>query len=240
MCLILFAYSTHPQYKLVLAANRDEFYARPTLPAAYWEDAPNILAGKDLVAGGTWLGVTRDGRFAAVTNYRDPRAPEGLRSRGHLVGDFLREDKSAAEYLQEIHFVSDEYSGFNLILGEVNQKKNELFYYSNREGVIRNLAAGVYGLSNHLLDTPWHKVKLGKKVFSEAVNQPKIQTDALFEILQNRQPALDADLPDTGVGKEREKVLSPIFIRTDIYGTRCSTVLLIDNAGEIFFEEKVW
>lgn len=238
MCLILFAFNAHPRYKLILAANRDEFYARPTAPAAYWADAPDIFAGRDLAAGGTWLGVTKTGRFAAITNFRNPSAPQGTRSRGHLVSEFLREKSSAGEYLQTVKVTADEYSGFNLLVGNFGGSQSKISYFSNQSNDIVNLSSGIYGLSNHLLDTPWHKIVSGKQAFSEAVSSEEVNEHRLFEILADDAQANDDDLPETGVGLERERLLSPLFIKTENYGTRCSTVLLIDNDGQIFFEER--
>jgi uncharacterized protein with NRDE domain len=239
MCLILFAYDAHPRYKLILAANRDEFYARPTATAAFWTDAPDVLAGRDRVAGGTWLGVTRDGRFAAVTNYRKPGAPRGSRSRGHLVSDFLRGELSARDYLQSIETNADEFSGFNLLVGQFGVEEMELSYFSNRAARIVDLSPGIYGLSNHLLDTPWHKVVAGKRELTGIVSQnEEIEAEMLYEILKNDAQAADEDLPETGVGLELERILSPAFIKTEIYGTRSSTVLLAGSDGRIFFEER--
>ena len=239
MCLILFAKNAHPKYKFILAANRDEFYNRPTASAAFWNDAPNLLAGKDLVHGGAWLGITKTGRFATVTNYRDPNQPTGKRSRGALVIDFLLGAISVSEYSQEVEKVSDEYTGFNLLVGDFGNDGNELAYFSNRGDEIKMLNTGFYGLSNHLLDAPWQKVLRGKKSFSEIIsNESEISLTSLFNILQNKTFAKDEDLPNTGIGNERERILSPMFIETPIYGTRCSTVLLIGNDNSVTFAEK--
>lgn len=238
MCLILFAYHTHPRYELVLAANRDEFYARPTLPMAFWEDAPDLLAGRDLEAGGTWLGVTRQGRFAAITNYRDPanmrpKAP----SRGALVSDYLRGDAAAWDYLVCLAPHAADYNGFNLLLGDAEG----LFYYSNQQGTPRALAPGLYGLSNHLLDTPWPKVERGRRGLAALLKaDPEPSGDALLELLANRAWATDAELPNTGVSREWERALSPLFIETPGYGTRSSTVLRIAAEGEMWVLEKTW
>ncbi len=239
MCVIYLAYQVYPDFPLVLLANRDEFYDRPTQAAQVWEDYPEIFAGRDLIGGGTWLGVSRAGKFAAVTNYRDPNAPQGGLSRGDLTATFLKSGVSAENYLREIKESADEYSGFNLLLGEFNDHKEELFYYSNRQGLIRKLESGIYGLSNHLLDTPWQKVEKGKRFLSENLNSDWTKDD-LFAVLADESLADDADLPDTGIGFEREKLLSAVFIKTPGYGTRCSTVLTVDNYFKFDFEERVF
>jgi uncharacterized protein with NRDE domain len=238
MCAIYFAFDYTPKYPLILLANRDEFYERPTAAAAYWEDFPEIYAGRDLLGGGTWLGVTKSGRFAAVTNYRDPSAPTGTRSRGNLVADFLKSDQPGREYLKEAEAHADKYSGFNLLVGEIGPRK-EIFYYSNRGEGIRALASGVYGLSNHLLDTPWPKVMSGKEQFRKLLDTGVVSNESFFEILDDKSLASDAELPSTGVTFEVEKALSAIFIKTPGYGTRCSTVLRFEN-DEWDFEERVF
>ncbi len=239
MCLILFALNAHPKYQLILAANRDEFYARPTEKAAFWTDAPQILAGRDAVYGGTWLGITKRGRFSAVTNFRDPSAPAGTKSRGDLTSDFLRGSDSARDYLAKLE--PHEFSGFNLLAGEFSRDKRELLYLSNRAPNIVNLSAGIYGLSNALLDTNWHKVETGKAAFAEIVNNSdEINSQELFEILADRRTAPNEKLPATGIGIERERILSPAFIETEIYGTRSTTVLLIENSGKVTFIEKTF
>ena len=240
MCVIFLAYKIHPDFPLILLANRDEFYNRPTQKAEYWKDYPNILAGRDLVGGGTWLGVTKSGRFAAVTNYRDPSAPNGTRSRGNLTADFLKSAESSGDYLIEIQKEADQFSGFNLLVGEINSIKNEIFYFSNRSNKIVELTPGIYGLSNHLLDTSWHKIETGKEAFAELLNKNEISNKSFFELLNDKTTAIDESLPDTGIDYELEKKLSPIFIETPVYGTRCSTVLTIDGDFEINFEEKVY
>jgi uncharacterized protein with NRDE domain len=237
MCSIFFAYNAHPEYRLILAANRDEFYERPTAAAAFWHDAPEILAGRDIVHGGTWLGVTKTGRFAAVTNYRDPSAPTGNLSRGKLVGNFLRENLPVENYLKNTEQNAKKYSGFNLLAGSFD---SPIGYFSNRGDGVKILDGGIYGLSNHLLDTPWQKVRRGKEALEKIVKKRKISVENLFEILRDTEKASDADLPDTGIGIERERLLSSIFIETPIYGTRCSTALLIGNDGKISFIERTY
>ena len=236
MCLILFAHRAIPGHVLVLAANRDEFFARPTEPANYWADAPHVLAGRDLEKGGTWMGVTRDGRWAAVTNYRDGTRPEtGSRSRGELVARYLLEGSSAASYAAAMADAGAEYHGFNLLVGDAKG----VYYVSNRGVHLRTLEPGIYGLSNHLLDTPWPKVERGKREL-EALLKANSEDPAepLLALLADRRTAADEALPHTGVGRDWEKMLSPAFIRAPGYGTRASSVLLIEPGGEANFRER--
>lgn len=237
MCLILFSLENSPSYRFTLAANRDEFYNRPTAPMQAWEDHPHVFAGRDLAQGGTWLGITKTGRFAAVTNYRDPSQPKGKYSRGHLVSDFLTGNESTEEYLRVLESRAADYTGFNLLIGDFSNGNSEMFYFSNRAKEIQNLSSGTYGLSNHLLETPWPKIKLGKELFSDIIDT-NFSANDLFNIMQNDKQARDEDLPDTGIGYEREKAISPMFIKTDIYGTRCISVITIDRSGNVVFAEK--
>ncbi|MBI5604621.1 MAG: NRDE family protein [Deltaproteobacteria bacterium] len=237
MCFIVFAYQVHPAYRLIAVANRDEFYERPTSPVAFWEDAPQVLAGRDLKEGGTWMGITRGGKFTAITNYRDPGAVKtGALSRGLLVSDFLTGSESAAAYVEKLSRQARKYNGFNLLCGD----QQDLFVYSNR-GEMARLEAGLYGLSNHLLDSPWPKVIKGKKALSAALMKkgPDLET-ALFKILSDRKIAPDNKLPSTGVGLEWERLLSSIFIASPTYGTRSSTVLLIGKNRRVKLVEKVF
>ncbi len=236
MCLVLVAIESHPDYALVVAANRDEFYERPTAPARFWPDAPNILAGRDLQAGGTWLGMDRQGRFAAVTNYRQgQREPPAPRSRGRLVSEFLTSRMRPGEYVQRATREADLYNGFNLLVGV----PGELHYFSNREGRARRLAPGVYGLSNHLLDTAWPKVASSKRAFETllASRGPELIT-GLLSLLGDRTRPPDHTLPRTGIDSEWERLLSSAFIESDRYGTRSSTVVLVSRAGLVEFVER--
>jgi uncharacterized protein with NRDE domain len=238
MCVIFFAYQKHPEYPLILLANRDEFYERPTAEARFWEDAPQIFAGRDLVHGGSWLGITKTGRFAAVTNYRDPSAERGKFSRGELVGDFLKNAEPVENYLRKIQNRAAKFSGFNLLVGDLNEHSQTVGYYSNREDKIKILGPGIYGLSNHLLDTPWRKVRKGKTELAAALENGETRAAGFFEILSDRTFDGDEDLPDTGIGFEREKLLSAIFIETPVYGTRSSSLVLVKNDYEISLEER--
>ncbi|MBX7172094.1 MAG: NRDE family protein [Pyrinomonadaceae bacterium] len=238
MCLILFAYKVNPNYKFILAANRDEFYERPTASAHFWEDAPEILAGRDLALGGTWLGVTKSGRFSAVTNYRNPNQPQGKLSRGALVSDFLGGDDSVLDYLKKVENNAEDYTGFNLLVGDFGKENDELAYFSNRGKGIKFFEPGIYGLSNHLIDTPWQKVVLGKENLEKIISKQDFSIDLVFKILKDKTIAPVEDLPETGVGIEKERILSPCFIETPIYGTRSSAVLLVGKNGLINFSEQ--
>ncbi|MEQ1924124.1 MAG: NRDE family protein, partial [Pyrinomonadaceae bacterium] len=212
MCVIYIAFGQHPDHPLILLANRDEYYARPSLAAAFWDDFPEIYAGRDLVGGGTWLGVNKRGRIAAVTNYRDPSAPTGIISRGQLVADYLQSSENPGEYLEKVMRSGRGYSGFNLIVGEISSRCEQLFYCSNRgEGIIE-LSKGIYGLSNHLLDTPWPKVRKGKNRLASLLNVGNAIDDRYFEVLADETLAEDDELPSTGIPHEAEKAISAVFI----------------------------
>jgi uncharacterized protein with NRDE domain len=235
MCLILLAYDIHPDYRLILAANRDEFYNRPTMPMAFWEDHPDILAGKDLKGGGTWLGITRSGKFSAITNYREPGGPKpDAPSRGYLVSDFLSGNSSSQAYVESVSAVGHTYSGFNLIVGDASG----VFYHSNRKPGIQRISPGWHGLSNHLLDSPWPKVVKGIALLKSAVSDSDaVKMAPIFQLLKNREVPQDNSLPKTGVGVEWERKLSPMFIQSPGYGTRSSTVVLIGRNGKVLISE---
>lgn len=235
MCLIVFAYRQHPTWRLVLAANRDEFFARPTAPMAYWQDAPDVLAGRDFAGGGTWFGMTRAGRFAAVTNYRDPRdVRDDAPSRGLLVSDFLRGRQPPRAYLQDLSAGAHRYNGFSLLVGD----EDNLFYFCNRENLARELGAGVYGLSNHLLDEPWPKVERAKRGMADLFAVEPIDTNHLLELLADDRRAPDKALPSTGVSPEWERLLSSMFISSPTYGTRSTTALLMSYDGRVSVTER--
>lgn len=225
MCLIAFAWQPGQEVPLVLAANRDEFYARPTQPLAHWPDAPGLYAGRDLEAGGTWLGLGPDGRFAALTNIRDPRLPPVGRSRGELCVQFLNGTMGPAEFLADAQRRAADYAGFNLLVGD----SRELCFLNPRSGGPRTLAAGIYGLSNADLDTPWPKVERAKAALAECLQG--VTTDTLLNLMHDPEAAPDAILPDTGVGLNTERMLSPVFIATRTYGTRASTALIVHANG---------
>jgi uncharacterized protein with NRDE domain len=234
MCLILFAHRAHPDYRLVVAANRDEWFRRPTAPAGFWADAPGLLAGRDLEQQGTWLGVTTTGRFAAVTNFRDPGSHRpGAPSRGRLVSDFLRGTATPLAYLEDLQSAAAAYNGFSLLVGDAGS----LGCFSNRDGEVRELGPGVYGLSNGLLDEPWPKVRLGKARLARRLDDG-LDADALLALLDDDGIAPDHELPRTGVGVEWERRLSSLRVRADGYGTRSSTALLIGAGGGVTFAER--
>lgn len=235
MCLIVFSYQQHSKYDLILAANRDEHYERPTRPAQFWEEDPRILAGKDLKAGGTWMGINKTGSFSALTNFRNPAIrKEDPPSRGHLVLDYLKNNESAKNYMQSVDAKANQYMGFNLLAGTIDQ----ITYYSNQRNDIQLLDSGLYGLSNHLLDTPWPKLTRAKSGLAELLEEESISQEALFSLLADDKKAPEDQLPSTGIPIEIEKKVSPIFIKSDGYGTRCSTILLVDKNGEVTFTER--
>lgn len=235
MCLLVFAWRAHPRHRLVLAGNRDEFHARPAAPAHWWPEPAGLLAGRDLEAGGTWLGVTRSGRFAVVTNFRElgERRPEAP-SRGRLVVDGCADDAEPLAWLEALAREADRYAAFNLVTGDMRS----IAYYSNRDGAPRELAPGVYGLSNHLLDTPWPKLERVRARFTALLRAPRIELEDLLAPLADTTPAADDELPRTGLTRELERALSAPFIVTPSYGTRCSTALVIEDDGRCRLLER--
>lgn len=236
MCLIFLAINKHPKYKLIVAANRDEFYNRRTAAADYWKDQPGILGGRDMEAGGSWMAMNTKGKIAMVTNYRDLRNLKSVApSRGHLVTDFLKDDIDVESYLKSIDPTAKEYNGFNLIVGDMN----EIGYLSNYKEGIEILTDGIYGLSNGLLDSNWPKVNRGKEKFARHLNED-VSAEALFALLNDEERAPDDQLPKTGLDIERERAVSSMFIKSPGYGTRCSTVVLIDYQNQVEFIERVY
>ncbi len=234
MCLILFAHRAQPGVTLQLAANRDEFFVRPTLAAAWWSEHPEILAGRDMKAGGTWLGIARTGRFAAITNFRDPGSHRNdAPSRGALAGDFLLGTESPQLYLERISGQASRYNGFSLLAGF----GENLWFLSNRGNDPMPVSAGLHGLSNHLLDEPWPKVTRGIAQLGLQMQQPFAAED-YFRLLADEEQAPDGELPSTGIGLDRERRSSAIRIRDAVYGTRCSTVLRIGTDGTVEFHER--
>ncbi len=236
MCLILLSFNNHPRYWLVLAGNRDEFHDRPTASADFWEDDTNVLAGRDLKDGGTWLGITKTGRIAALTNFRDPsRRKENAPSRGHVVGDFLKDQEEPLKYIQRLKTTGYNYNDFSLFLGD----RHQLYFISNRNGMWQSLTPGIYVLSNHLLNTPWPKVIRGREAFREVLSKKEeLSSEGIFMVLNDRIQPDDTFLPDTGVGLEWERILAPVFITGPAYGTRSSVVLLIDFQDNVTFTER--
>jgi uncharacterized protein with NRDE domain len=236
MCLILMAWRVHPAYPMVVAANRDEFHQRPTAPAHWWPERPQILAGRDLQARGTWLGITRSGQIAALTNFRDPHQVKlNAPSRGGLVVGALESMVPVPQRLAQLQQVGREYAGFNLLLTDGRQ----LGVYESVPALGRVLEPGIYGLSNHLLDTPWPKVQRAKSSLGTALSS--LPDDAaLLQLLRDDQTVADEQLPRTGVSLEWERLLSSAFIRASDYGTRSSTVIRVGADGSAHFREWTW
>ncbi|MFN7085515.1 MAG: NRDE family protein [Burkholderiales bacterium] len=236
MCIILLAHRAHRDYPLIVAANRDETYTRPAAPAAFWADQPQIFGGRDLDKGGSWLALSRNGRIAAVTNFRNGKpGPAAPRSRGTLVSNFLSGNENPVSYLAKVQAESDLYGGFVLIAGDLDA----LYWFSDNGPGVEKIPPGVHGLSNHLLDTPWPKIRRSKLALEALLGAGEAELKAgLFELLADRDEAPDHELPDTGVGLQRERELSPVFISGQRYGTRASTVVLIDGEGRVRFIER--
>jgi uncharacterized protein with NRDE domain len=237
MCLIVFAWQLMPSTPLIAAANRDEFHDRPAAPASWWEDHPNIYAGRDLQAGGTWMGVTREGRFAAITNIRAPSERRtDAPSRGNLVSSYLASSLMPQEYVEQISGSTEHFNGFNLLVGN----RDTLIWYSNRgHNNPRNgkpLWPGIYGLSNALLNDPWHKVVKTRAQFGSLLctNAPD---DAFFEMLGDTAYAPDVRLPNTGVDLDTERMLSAVCIQSHNYGTRTSTMVRLYNEAHPVLNE---
>ncbi len=236
MCLILFAWQAHPGYPLVLAANRDEFHKRPTAEADFWDDAPDILAGRDLQAGGTWLGVNRGGRFAAITNYREPAGPGAgnVQSRGHLVRDFLAGRMSPMDHATRLRDQAAGYQGFNLLMGD----RNSLAYVSNRDHGVIAVEPGVHGLSNHLLNTNWPKVEAGRGHLEQLLQSEEVEPESLFDLLSDRSLTPGEMPAEIEQHLAPERMMKHYFIVSDVYGTRSSSVLLLRSDGGIYFSER--
>ncbi len=238
MCLLILAHQCRADYPLIIAANRDEFYERPTRPLDFWPEQSGILAGRDLRGGGTWMGLHRGGRLAAITNFREPARfrPEAP-SRGPLVSDFVVGNLEAEQYLAALLRDGQRYNGFNLIAGRLGA----LHYYGNRGGSPRPIEAGVHGLSNHLLGTPWPKVERARRAMAAIVEQGQPPSpEDLLTLLQDRHQPPDEDLPATGIGLAWERMLAPVFIQSPTYGTRSSSVLLMAADGRTRFIERTF
>ena len=233
MCLVVLAVKQHPDYPVVLAANRDEFHARPTKEAHWWPDEPDILGGRDLQAGGTWLALHRSGRFATVTNYRDAKPPSPKhRSRGHLVTDFLESELTPLDYLETVR--EDAYAGFNLIVGD----HEDVAYLSNREEGNRCLDSGTYGLSNALLDGPWHKVESTRDRLVSLITEPGLNETSLMRLMSNREKAPVSEVDKGHLDFATAHEITAPFIVMPNYGTRCTTILLADKNGKWHFTER--
>ncbi|WP_100641211.1 NRDE family protein [Alteromonas facilis] len=238
MCILFIAVNKHPKYPLIIAANRDEFHKRPTQQSQFWESAPDVLGGIDMEAGGTWMGVTRHGKLAALTNIRDPnRIKSNAISRGALVADFLKTDVTVSDYSSQISKSVDDYNGYNLLFGDLPSM--DIRTFNSHLSEEQRLETGFYGLSNASLDVAWPKIQRGKKALEQYCETHKqLDTQALFSILADPTLAEDTELPKTGVPLEWEKRLSSIFITSEDYGTRASTLLLMDKQMHIYWYEN--
>ncbi len=235
MCLLVFAVNAHPRYRLILAGNRDEFHDRATAAARWWNGEPEMLAGRDIRAGGTWLGIDHHGRFGAITNIRDVTpAPTGAPSRGELVTGFIRSLDPATDYLDRLGARAQDFAGFNLVLGD----KKDVHFFNNRSGRRDKLTDGVHGLSNAELDTPWPKVVKATQGLRRLLEQDEPDEAAVFDIFADREIEPDAVLPDTGVGLEYERMLSACFIVSPGYGTRSTTLIKAGYDGRVRFCER--
>ncbi|MDP6596661.1 MAG: NRDE family protein [Candidatus Poribacteria bacterium] len=223
--MILFAHRVHPRYPLILLANRDEVYARPTMPACFWPNAPDLLAGRDLVANGTWLGITKSGRWAAVSNFRHLKTDHPVvKSRGELVADFLTSTTPIDLYAKRQQAENHCYNGFNLLLGEVGSSQSSLTYLTNYNQQISTLPSGIYGVSNHLIDADWEKVVKGKQQLKTLIRDDVIKVNLLLEMMQQ-------------YGQVPEEAL---FITSDHYGTRSTTLILVEQTGRVLFLERTY
>lgn len=235
MCLLVIAYQVDPQLPIVVVANRDELYARPSEALRVWPDEPDICAGRDLLQGGTWLGLSRGGRFAALTNWRRGPSHAGARSRGQVVLDYLRSRLSPERYVAELAAHAEQFAGFSVIVGDL---EHEPHYFSNQGNVARSLPPGLYGLSNRLLDEPWPKVTRAKQRIATLLAAEPVTAEKLCDAMDDRSQPPDASLPDTGIGIERERMLAPIFIAGEHYGTRAVTAVVIDAQHRAVLYER--
>jgi uncharacterized protein with NRDE domain len=237
MCLIVFAVNVLPGYPFLLAGNRDEFYQRTAKPARRWNTDPVLIAGQDLEAGGTWMGISETGRFAALTNYRAiHEIKENAPSRGNIVKDFLLTDKPVREWLERLLKQSGKYNGFNLLAGSFS----ELFYLTNKMDTIQKLEPGFYSISNAFLNTPWPKTEKALHHFRSILEKKGVDEEAIFELLIDQEKFPIEQLPETGLTEELEKAVSSVFIQTENYGTRCSTIVSMDSHSNISFAERTY
>lgn len=236
MCLLILAWRMHPRYPLIVAANRDEFHERPAAPLDRWDDPRGLYAGHDLRAGGTWLGADAEGRIGIVTNFRELARPRrNAPSRGGLIPAFFGSGTRPARFLEDLETDAPGYSGFNLLLGD----REELWYAANRaDRFARPLGPGIYGLSNHFLDTPWPKLELTRSRFLAQLTAQELRAESLLELLADRTPAPDLPHPDSGFDPDWELTLSSPFIVHPAFGTRCSTIVLASGSGAVTLRER--
>ena len=237
MCLIVFAVNVLPGYPFLLAGNRDEFYHRTAKPAHRWDTDPVIIAGKDLVAGGTWMGISESGRFAALTNYRAMnKIKENAPSRGDIVKNFLLSEDPIQTYLKRLVDDAGKYNGFNLLAGDFS----ELYYLTGKQEIIRKLKPGFYSISNAYLNTPWPKTEKALHRFRSICEGREVNKEAIFDLLLDREQFPIEQLPKTGLTEEMEKAVSPIFIQTENYGTRCSTIVSMNSHSKVSLVERTY
>jgi len=237
MCLLVFSLRSHKKYPLILAGNRDEFYKRPTRPAQFWKSKPNLLAGKDIKAGGTWMGVTKSGKLGALTNYRDlTNIKDDAPTRGSIVTDYLSGSKPAPVFLETLDEDAENFNGFNVLAGT----PDSFFHYSNETRSITEIESGIHGISNAVLNTPWPKVEKAKEDLRNAISNDHIDTEELFTLLKSKKTYPLEMLPETGLPDKKEKEVSAAYIKTEDYGTRCSTIILMDQNGEVTFMERTY
>ncbi len=234
MCLVAFALSIHPKYELVMVFNRDEEKSRGSEPIHWLNN--EILAGRDEKDGGSWFGITRHGRIAYLTNFRNPETfREDAKSRGHIVKSFLVSNLTEEDFVKRLRSEIQEYNDFNLIFGV---RPNRLFYFSNITDKLIRIKPGIHGLSNGLLDEPWPKVVRLKKMLESKMSKNELTVVELLGLLKDRAIPPPDELPNTGVGLELEMKLSPIFVDFEGYGTVSSTVLLIDRGRNVILRER--
>ena len=232
MCLIVFAHQVHPKYPFILLANRDEYYERPTQQMNFWEDEPDLIGGRDLRAGGTWLAMNILGAFAAVTNFRASALQPNAKSRGYLPIDFLKSSKTSEAYMRRLFTHKKSYNGFNLL----TRKGDDLLHFNNQLGIINRISSGIHGLSNASLNTSWPKLEKLKVCFRLAIEK-EFNKEKLLDLMMDKQTFNDELLPHTGVTRKLERALSSIFINIPKYGTRSTTLITIDNHDEVDLTE---
>lgn len=236
MCLLIIALEQHPEFPVIITANRDEFFNRPAKPMYKWEDE-NIIAGQDLTAGGTWLGINQNGHIAALTNYRDPSLiKENAPSRGQLPLEFLTSNENAIDYLTRINGKGNAFNGFNLLISD----ESGFYHFSNVTHKISGLEPGIHGLSNHLMDTPWPKVRSGINKINDLIQRDQLDEASLLTAMHDKTLAPESELPSTGIPTDLEKKISSMFIRVKGYGTRCTTVIKIDRNNHGIVKERTF
>jgi uncharacterized protein with NRDE domain len=237
MCLAVFSYKQDDEYPLIFASNRDEFYERPAQPATFWYDAPSVLAGRDLKAGGTWMGITKEYKFASLTNYRDlTNIKKNAPSRGDIVPEFLTSAKNAPDFLEDLKPRAGQYNGFNLIAGTID----DLWYFNNQDCEIVQVKPGIHTISNAFLNTPWPKTEKAQNLFTDVLSNGGADDSGIFGLLRDEERFPLHRLPSTGLSPEMEQVVSSIFISSENYGTRCSTIVKASRENTTRFVERTY